>query len=346
MLNLKSRKSIYYAVGTVNGKRYRKSLNTPSKKIAEMMLIKLEHDIVTGVSKLENKSFSQCIDSYTQRNPNTSQTTEAYLERFSSEWGAMSVSEIDTEFVEEWLDVRLDEIQGATARREMNAFMPVLRHAKSRGWIQEVPSVQRPDDGEPRLRALNPSEYGKIFDTVATVSQGGGHAGAWHLAHIMVNTGARIGEIINLRWKDVFLEHEVHDPATGNITVEPYIILTTRKRKRGKKAVREIPLNARVTESFREIRNCFSVTPDAETFVIPWWRDQRTAGKQIKNMVNKAGVYEFTPHDLRRTFATRLLVKGTHPRTVADLLGHTTLAMVMRYMIPPDDLKRSAVELI
>ena len=34
-------------------------------------------------------------------------------------------------------------------------------------------------------------------------------------------------------------------------------------------------------------------------------------------------------HSLRRTFATNLIVNGTDPKTVQELLGHKTLAMTM-----------------
>ena len=35
-------------------------------------------------------------------------------------------------------------------------------------------------------------------------------------------------------------------------------------------------------------------------------------------------------HSLRRTFATDLIVNGTDPKTVQELLGHKTLAMTMK----------------
>lgn len=47
--------------------------------------------------------------------------------------------------------------------------------------------------------------------------------------------------------------------------------------------------------------------------------------------VKKAGVTDFTWHDLRHTFASRLVMADVNIRTVAELLGHRTLAMTMRY---------------
>jgi integrase len=59
-----------------------------------------------------------------------------------------------------------------------------------------------------------------------------------------------------------------------------------------------------------------------------------------------AGVNDFTWHDLRHTFASRLRMRGVELATIKDLLGQTTLNMVLRYAhLAPGYLKR-AVEMI
>ncbi len=40
---------------------------------------------------------------------------------------------------------------------------------------------------------------------------------------------------------------------------------------------------------------------------------------------------DFRFHDLRHTFASHLAMNGFSMKAIADLLGHTSLAMVMRY---------------
>jgi integrase len=47
--------------------------------------------------------------------------------------------------------------------------------------------------------------------------------------------------------------------------------------------------------------------------------------------VKKAGISHFTWHDLRHTFASRLVMEGVDIVTVSRLLGHKSLAMTMRY---------------
>src|ERR1700722_10002351 len=49
-------------------------------------------------------------------------------------------------------------------------------------------------------------------------------------------------------------------------------------------------------------------------------------------------------HSLRRTFATNLIVNGADPKSVQDLLGHSTLEMTMKiYTKVRTQTKRQAV---
>ena len=45
----------------------------------------------------------------------------------------------------------------------------------------------------------------------------------------------------------------------------------------------------------------------------------------------KAGIVDFTFHDLRHTFASHLAMEGVDITTVSRLLGHASLTMPLRY---------------
>lgn len=317
MLRLKLRGDTYYVIGQVNGKRIRKTTKTSDKNEANKKRIEIEHHLVNEQSTTSHVSFADSVKSYLKRRDHTSTTTLRYLDRFIEDWKDIGVGQIDQRFLEDWLDERLDVVSGPTVRREVNAFMPVIRHARKRGWIDEVPDIERPADGEPRLRALTADEVAMLKNNTCEDED------VWLLTQFLVNTGARIGEAINLDWSDV------------HVGQDPYVILRTRKRKGGKEAQRTVPLNQYLLGLLLPISKT-----DGTVFK---WSDQRSAGKLITAYAGELGIEDFRPHDLRRTFATLLLERGVNPRTVADLLGHTSLTMVMRYMVPPSHVKKDAV---
>jgi site-specific recombinase XerD len=45
----------------------------------------------------------------------------------------------------------------------------------------------------------------------------------------------------------------------------------------------------------------------------------------------KAKIQDFHWHDLRHTFASRLAMRGVDLRAIAELMGHKTIQMTMRY---------------
>lgn len=318
MLTLKKRGPTWYVCGVVNGERIRRSTKTSDKTVAEQIRIEMEHQTVLGKRFGQiDKTFGQAVESYLRRREHTSDTTSRYLVKFMDEWGHLPMGKIDQPFLEDWVDDRLTEAAGPTVRREMNVFMPVIRHARKRGWIDEVPDIDRPADGEPRLRALSADEVAMLKASACDDEE------VWLLTQFLVNTGARIGEAIKLDWSDV------------HVGQDPYVVLRTRKRKGGKEAQRTVPLNPHLLGLLLPLSK-----DEGPVFR---WSDQRAAGKLVIAFANGLGIDDFRPHDLRRTFATLLLERGVNPRTVADLLGHTSLTMVMRYMVPPDHVKKEAV---
>ncbi|MFR6028855.1 MAG: tyrosine-type recombinase/integrase, partial [Sutterella wadsworthensis] len=51
----------------------------------------------------------------------------------------------------------------------------------------------------------------------------------------------------------------------------------------------------------------------------------------LKTRSSQSGVEDFSPHDLRRTFATRLLGAGTDINLVRKAMGHASVLTTQRY---------------
>lgn len=70
------------------------------------------------------------------------------------------------------------------------------------------------------------------------------------------------------------------------------------------------------------------------------YRNLRTA---FEHAVQQAGLEDFTSHDVRHTFASRLVMAGVDLPTVKELLGHKGVAMTLRYTHLSTDHQQRAV---
>ena len=64
----------------------------------------------------------------------------------------------------------------------------------------------------------------------------------------------------------------------------------------------------------------------------------------FESVLEDAKVKDFRWHDLRHTFCSRLAMAGVDIRTIAQLAGHKTLAMAMRYSHLSPSHNLSAIE--
>lgn len=80
------------------------------------------------------------------------------------------------------------------------------------------------------------------------------------------------------------------------------------------------------------------------------YRGGALTAQAIYNMLLKraqeAGIENFSPHDLRRTFISQLLAAGTDIATVSKMAGHANIQTTARYHRKPEEVKREAAGLL
>ncbi len=154
-------------------------------------------------------------------------------------------------------------------------------------------------------------------------------ASSEHLKPIILtalHTGMRRGEILNLKWNQVDLSKKtirVEKTKSGKTRIIPineilFKKLTDLKKKNGK--YNHIFLNPKTDKPIKDIKTAFN------------------AAKR------RASIIGLRFHDLRHTFASRLIESGVDIITVKDLLGHFSVVTTQRYTHSRADQKIKAVQ--
>jgi integrase len=113
---------------------------------------------------------------------------------------------------------------------------------------------------------------------------------------------------------------------------------------------RHIALNTKARAAFERLRKIrigegpIPIAPEGPIFT--GRGGERLLGPRhwFEDAVKKAGVLDFTWHDLRHTFASRLVMTDVNIRTAAELMGHKSIQMTMRYAHLAPEHKLVAVE--
>jgi integrase len=190
----------------------------------------------------------------------------------------------------------------ATINRKMAALSKLLRKAHKMEDIQSLPEFKRLKEKAGRVRFLEPDEEARLFAAVRERSELYAR-----LCIFLIDSGARLGEGIGLRWQDVHGER-----------------VTFWLTKSGK--TRSVPLTERAAEAIQASagakRGPFASIDQAKF---------RAAWNEAKQEVGLGDEPDVVPHILRHTCASRLVQGGIDIRRVQTWLGHQTLQMTMRY---------------
>ena len=139
-----------------------------------------------------------------------------------------------------------------------------------------------------------------------------------HIKSVVItalNTGMRLGEILNLKWVCVFIDN----------TINPYLEISMSKTNKK----RFIPLNNAMIDLFNKLK---VKSRDSDyVFLKKSGEKLKSIDTQFKNALDNAKIKDFRFHDLRHTFASHFVMNGGDLLSLKELLGHSNLEMVNRY---------------
>ncbi len=225
------------------------------------------------------------------------------------------IDEISAWDIERLKAARAETVTKSTVNRDTAVLKRLFNLAVDWGLLDKNPlkKVALYRIEEKLMRVLTDEEERRLIEASAPHFK--------PLVVVAINTGMRRSELLGLLWEQV-------DLRTGTITVK--------HSKSGR--VRHVPINKTAHEALEGIPGLH----DGHVFRyrgLPV-QDVKTA---FLKAVKRAGIPRCRFHDLRHTFATRLVLAGVDLATVKELMGHASISTTMRYAHPSPPHKREAV---
>ncbi len=174
---------------------------------------------------------------------------------------------------------------------------------------------------EEKKRYLSPDEQARLGDALgAALGDGSETIHTVSAILLLIYTGCRHGEILNLKWDYVTPHHlELPDSKTG---------------------ARRIPLPREAYDILMELPrlegNPYVILGESETGPLinlqkPW--------RRIRHL---AGLDDVRIHDLRHTYASVAIQNGIDPFTLKEIMGHKNLQTTLRYAHLADETVQRA----
>ena len=215
--------------------------------------------------------------------------------------------------------VEKTEMAGASVNRDLAALKMMFNFFIKTGVIIKNPvsAVKFLPENLNRWKVISESAENLYLMAASELLQ--------NIAILMIETGCRPDELFRLQRKNIDLDDRTLFIADGKT----------------KSARRRIPLSNR---AFDVLSSKLAQCDGNYVFA------NSTTGKPITSLkkahlaaIKRSKVERFRLYDLRHTFASRMAAAGVDLITLRDLLGHTSLAMTMRYAHGNEQNRRDAI---
>jgi len=275
------------------------------------------------------------------------------------EFGNFPLCELTLWQFEKWRSQKIKKEAAPSAiTRDLAEAKAMFNRAVDWGFLDKSPLIklkmQKFDNA--RIRYLSTSEESKLRKLLTKrdeqIKQSRISANEWrakrkytfytdltdakfgdHLTPIILlalNTGMRKCEIFGLQW--------------AHINFSLKLLTVVSKNSKNKKA-RHIPLNQQAIETLLSWKNQTSVS-NGIVFFSKNGLKLDNIKKSWGKLLQETQINDFVFHDLRHTFASKLVMAGVDLNTVRELLGHADIKMTLRYTHLAPEHKASAVALL
>lgn len=317
-------KAVYYMNFTVAGVRVTRSTGKFTKREAKLVeAVEKKRMMVDGALSQREKAARMPLSIAIQKvyeerwkDNKDGEKSQRIAERVMVIIGDIPISKIDGDVVEVLIKMLEGSgIKGATVNRYLATIKTLLRHHR-----QPWEHIQLKKESKGRIRVISREEESTVVNLLRNTIHNSRRCyfpEVADLVEVLVDTGCRLSEVLNLRYDDISFQNNL---------ISIWI-------NKGEKP-RSIPMTNRVGEilTARQVDNSikpFTISIDQAENAWSW----------VRRAMGFSGDKEFVLHALRHTTATRLIDKGIDLYTVKEWLGHSTIQVTERYAhLNPDKL--------
>lgn len=330
-MGLAKRGNTWWMSFMYRGQQIRRSTGTSDKRLAEAILSKVKVQIIEGrffeKQEAQERTLAELLDRYASehaaRRANHRRELTS-IQNLTGFFGNPKLDHITPKLIVAYKNKRYtDGVKPATINRELATLKKAFNLARREWeWCADNPvcRVSMERENNTRDRWLTVEEEQRLLQAVSP----------WLRDVIIfaVNTGMRMGEILALTWAGVDLFRRT---------------VTVFRSKNGER--RTIPVNSVVLEVLTRKHAMRSRITDvvfhsqAETVL-----DGSNIRRGLNAALKAAKIQDFHFHDLRHTFATRIVQAGVDLYKVQRLLGHKSPIMTQRYAHHYPESLREGVE--
>ncbi len=302
---------------------------TDAVRWAKLQEVDIERDDANLTTNAHRHTLAEVLARYRRevlptKAPSTQPNYRIHLAWWESQLGTLRLADLRADRIDTCRDLLTESGKSpATVTRYLASLGAALAFAvKDQHWLTVSPLAQvtKPTVSNERTRFLTEAELTRLL-TACRESTSPDLLLAVMLA---ISTGARQGEILNLRWRDLDLER-------GIITLRAGIETSTKGGSRG------VALAGEVAPLLRD-RAAAEVDPAALVFPSRVTRSHPIdLRKPFETALARAGITDFHWHDLRHSAASFLAVDGAWLARDCAILATTEAVQ------PPDRQHRTAL---
>ncbi|MCC7334064.1 MAG: tyrosine-type recombinase/integrase [Pirellulaceae bacterium] len=250
------------------------------------------------------------------KSPNTIRLYEIQFRKLSRFMGRPAVlSDLNDDNVSSYLAAEADGNSMHTVAKEFGQLVAIWRFAVRRQFLTTWPELVKPEASKPIPDAWTREELASLFEAIGWLEgdYSGIPASLWWeaLVRIVLDTGERIGALLQVKWDDL---------------QDEWLTVPAVSRK-GKHSGKVFKLSEKTLEVLSQMRGL-----NQEPVVFPWaWTDTylwNRFGKILKDAGLPCG-RRSKFHKIRRTVATYYEVAGGNATV---LLGHSSRKITEAYI--------------